>query len=75
MKFGLEIFDIEPMIYPEVTLVEKEITQLTEIWELKNEWDKQWENWKETNFKDLDIDDMDTVAGQRCERMGSIYIP
>jgi len=25
MKFGLEIFDIEPMIYPEVTLVEKEI--------------------------------------------------
>jgi hypothetical protein len=26
MKFGLEIFDIEPMAYPEVSLVEKEIT-------------------------------------------------
>jgi len=25
MKFGLEIFDIEPMAYPEVTIVEKEI--------------------------------------------------
>jgi len=25
MKFGLEIFDIEPMGYPEVGLVEKEI--------------------------------------------------
>jgi dynein heavy chain len=68
MKFGLEIFDIEPMIYPEVTLVEKEITQLTEIWELKNEWDKQWENWKETNFKDLEIDEMDNVALDYKER-------
>jgi dynein heavy chain len=68
MKFGLEIFDIEPMIYPEVTLVEKEIAQLTEIWELKNEWDKQWENWKEINFKDLEIDEMDNVALDYKER-------
>jgi dynein heavy chain len=68
MKFGLEIFDIEPMAYPEVTLVEKEIAQLTEIWELKNEWDKQWENWKEINFKDLEIDDMDNVALDYKER-------
>jgi hypothetical protein len=25
MKFGLDIFDIEPMAYPELTLVEKEM--------------------------------------------------
>lgn len=29
MKFGLEIFDIEPMSYPELSLVEKEIDLLT----------------------------------------------
>jgi len=56
MKFGLEIFDIEPMAYPEVTLVEKEISQLTEIWEVKNDWDKQWEMWKDTKFYDLNIE-------------------
>lgn len=29
---------------------------------MKNEWDKQWENWKEINFKDLEIDEMDNIA-------------
>jgi len=62
MKFGLEIFDIEPMAYPEVTLVEKEIGQLTEIWEVKNDWDKQWEMWKDTKFYDLDVGGMEDVA-------------
>jgi len=62
MKFGLEIFDIGEFSYPEVTLVETEIGQLTEIWELKNEWDKQWDNWKEIHFKDLEIEEMDNIA-------------
>jgi len=62
MKFGLEIFDIEPAAYPEVTLVEKEIAQLTEIWEVKNDWDKQWDIWKDIKFYDLDIDEMDNDA-------------
>jgi len=62
MKFGLEIFDIEPMAYPEVTLVEKEIGQLSDIWEVKNEWDKQWEFWKDIKFQDLQIDEMEDVA-------------
>ena len=62
MKFGLEIFDIEPAAYPEVTLVEKEIAQLTEIWEVKNDWDKQWDTWKDIKFYELNIDDMDNDA-------------
>jgi len=40
MKFGLEIFDIEPMSYPEVQLVETEIEQLTNLWMIKDQWDK-----------------------------------
>ena len=36
MKFGLEIFDIEPMSYSEVKLVEKEIEKITNIWDIKN---------------------------------------
>jgi hypothetical protein len=69
MKFGLEIFDIEPMAYPEMSLVEKEIAQLTEIWEAKDAWDKQWEVWKDVKFADLDQNgktrdgqDLDDVA-------------
>jgi dynein heavy chain len=62
MKFGLEIFDIEAMAYPEVSLVEKEISQLTEIWEVKNEWNKQWDAWKDIRFYDLNIEEMEDVA-------------
>ena len=46
MKFGLEIFDIEPMAYPELSIVEKEITLLTEIWNVKEQWDNEWNRWK-----------------------------
>lgn len=46
MKFGLEIFDIEPMAYPELSIVEKEIHLLTEIWSVKEQWDSEWNKWK-----------------------------
>lgn len=75
MKFGLEIFDIEPMAYPEVSLVEKEIAQLSEIWEVKDSWDKQWEAWKDIRFTDLDQNgrtrdgiDLDEVAADFQDR-------
>ena len=62
MKFGLEIFAYEPIAYPELTLVEKEIELLTKVWELKNDWDKQLEAWKDIKFADLDADRMADVA-------------
>lgn len=56
MKFGLEIFDIEPMAYPELTIVEKEIALLTEIWDVKEQWDSEWNRWKQEKFYELNID-------------------
>jgi len=69
MKFGLEIFDIEPMSYPEVQLVEKEIEQLTNIWDIKNNWDKQREVWKDIRFYELEVDVMEDESieyQQKC---------
>jgi len=62
MKFGLEIFDIEPMAYPELSIVEKEISLLTEIWNVKEQWDNEWNRWKLEKFYDLNIDHMDDKA-------------
>ncbi len=62
MKFGLEIFDIEPMAYPELSIVEKEITLLTEIWNVKEQWDNEWNRWKQERFYELNIDSMDDKA-------------
>lgn len=62
MKFGLEIFDIDPMPYPELNSVEREIVLLTQVWNVKERWDNCWNNWKEVKFKDLEIDKMDEEA-------------
>lgn len=62
MKFGLDIFEYEPIAYPELTQVEREIELLTKVWELKNDWDKQLEAWKDIKFADLEADGMADVA-------------
>lgn len=62
MKFGLEIFDIEPMSYPELSLVEKEIDLLTQIWEVKDQWDKAWDEWKDIPFHQANFNDLQEEA-------------
>jgi hypothetical protein len=62
MKFGLEIFDIDPMPYPELNSVEREITLLTDAWKLKQDWDNTWNNWRTEKFRELNIDAMDDEA-------------
>ncbi len=39
MKPGLDIFEYDAVQYAELTTVERENQLLTEIWELKDEWD------------------------------------
>jgi dynein heavy chain len=71
MKFGLEIFDIEPTAYPELALVEKEIRQLSGVWEVKRDWDTQWDAWKDIGFRDVDVEAMDDDAvdfQDRCKQ-------
>jgi hypothetical protein len=29
---------------------------------VKNDWDKQWEMWKDIKFYDMNIEDMENVA-------------
>lgn len=69
MKFGLEIFDIEPMAYPELSIVEKEITLLNEIWTVKESWDGGRASWKDVKFYDLNIDVMDDCAVEFQEKI------
>jgi dynein heavy chain len=69
MKFGLDIFDIEPMAYPELNLVEKEMAQLFEIWAVKEGWDGEWDSWKDITFYQLRIDDMDDRAVEFQEKI------
>lgn len=53
----------------ELTTVERENQLLTEIWELKDEWDQNWAVWKDVSFYELKIDDMDEVAVEFIQRL------
>ena len=72
MLFGLEIFEIEPSNYTDLTKVERENTSLSKIWGYKQEWDAEWANWKEINFYDLKLEDMDERAGEIFEKVQSL---
>jgi len=39
MKPGLDIFEYDALQYTDLLVVERENQLLTEIWELKDEWD------------------------------------
>lgn len=62
MKFGLDIFEYDPLHYADLASVERENTLLLEIWNLKQEWDNDWEVWKDIRFYDLDCDQLDDIC-------------
>ena len=69
MKFGLDIFEIEPVQYHELAFVEREMKQLNEIWTVKEQWDGEWDAWKAVSFYDLKMDDMDDRAVEFQEQI------
>lgn len=62
MKPGLDIFGYDAQQYPELTLVEKENKLLTEVWELKDQFDNEWFIWKDIGFNELNIDDIEQTV-------------
>jgi dynein heavy chain len=71
-KFGLDIFGIEPQPYSEITKVEKQIALLREIWNIKAEWDDQWNEYKVIQFGKLQMGLMDDRAFEFFERLRDI---
>lgn len=50
---------MEAVPYPEVTIVEKEIEELSNIWTIKKEWDAKWDRLKDVQFRELDPQEME----------------
>ena len=53
MTYALEIFELEPSNYTDLTKVERENAALYKIWSIKKEWDAEWVRWKEIAFQEL----------------------
>jgi hypothetical protein len=72
MLFGLEIFEIEPNSYTDLTKVEKENAALSKIWSIKQEWDNEWNGWKDTNFYELKLEEIDEKAVEVQAKLQSL---
>ncbi|CEL98551.1 unnamed protein product [Vitrella brassicaformis CCMP3155] len=71
----IELFGMEASQYKEIDDMEKDLQLLTSIWTIKEEWDEQWNAMKTGKFRDLNVDEMDTMAStyqKRIQKMKEI---
>ena len=57
MKFSYDLFEVQYTTPPELENVEKKIENLEKIWNMKNDWDQNWESRvKHIKFKEFNMD-------------------
>ena len=72
LRSGLDIFAIETPEHKELKDTEHDLEVAEQIWTLATEWAAQFDEWKTGAFAELDIAQMETVAGQYNKRIGKL---
>ena len=62
LKPGLDIFEIPPPDYSELSETEKEVEALAQVWEIANSWEAMWNQWKTGEFAALNVESMEAQA-------------
>lgn len=62
MRFGFDLFQIHYAQSSELEYVEKEIANLRDVWNTKQDWDKEWEKNKQIKFREFNNDVLDDLA-------------
>ena len=50
----------------------KDVDFLDQIWSISIEWQGYWDKWKTGQFKDLNVEEMETVAGGYVKKVGKL---
>ena len=69
---GLNIFGIAATEHKELTAVSKDVDFLHQIWSITIEWKTYWDSWKTGQFADLNVEEMETVAGGYSKRVAKL---
>lgn len=64
MRFGFDLFNINYAPSSELESVEKEISNLQEVWKTKDDWDKEWEKNKFIKFREFNNEALDDLADE-----------
>jgi dynein heavy chain len=69
---GLAIFGLETPSVKNIEDTEKDLALLEAIWGVAQSFDENWVVWKEGKFKDLDVENMNTMALQYRKQVGKL---
>eukprot|EP00656_Telonema_subtile_P031899 TRINITY_DN3494_c0_g2_i1.p1 TRINITY_DN3494_c0_g2~~TRINITY_DN3494_c0_g2_i1.p1 ORF type:complete len:4527 (-),score=1335.50 TRINITY_DN3494_c0_g2_i1:103-13683(-) len=69
---GLKVYNIEQPVYAELSEIKNRIDQLDEMWTMRKEWEKQWDQWSVAKFRELDAEAMGDDAGKYKLRVRKI---
>lgn len=69
---GLSIFGIASSEHKELTAVTKDVDLLHQIWSITIEWKQHWDSWKTGQFNDLNVEEMEVIAGGYYKKVGKL---
>jgi dynein heavy chain len=69
---GLAIFGIPPSEHSDLTALIKDIDYLSQIWRITVEWNEHWERWKNGQFNDLNVEEMENEAANYVKKVGRL---
>ncbi|KAM9407837.1 LOW QUALITY PROTEIN: dynein axonemal heavy chain 2 [Salvelinus alpinus] len=62
IRHGLGIFKLEQPCSKDVQTLEKDLDYLQQVWEITQQWDAHWDEWKEGQFVTLQTESMENTA-------------
>ena len=72
-----DLFEVQPMSYPEIGETRSEIKQLINLWEFKQSLNKVYEGWRKALWKDVntvDLEDQNKRLRKELKEKGNSYV-
>lgn len=69
---GLAIFGIPSSEHKDLTSLARDVDFLSQIWTITIEWQANWDSWKNGQFQDLNVEEMEAVAGNYSKKVGKL---
>ncbi|XP_068785621.1 dynein axonemal heavy chain 2, partial [Struthio camelus] len=69
LRSDLGVFKIDQPPSKDLQRLEKELDQLQEAWEIAQEWETRWDEWKRGSFRTLQTEPMEVAAAELARRL------
>eukprot|EP01042_Synura_sphagnicola_P000546 gene546-588_t len=69
---GLGIFGIESPEHKDLNATAKDLDLLSQIWGITIEWTAIWDGWKNGQFNDLNVEELESVAGSYHKKVSKL---